>query len=102
MRTQPNFRIHLVIAVLAVLLAVVLRVSPAEFGLLALTIGLVLSLEALNSALEALCDVASATYHPLIRVAKDVSAAAVLLGALSAVLVGLAVFAPRLLSLLRS
>ena len=100
-RSQPNFRIHLVIAVLAVLVALVLRLSPAEFGLLTLTIGLVLALEAINTALEALCDVASPTYHPLIRVAKDATAAAVLLGALSAVLVGLALFAPRLLSLLR-
>ncbi len=100
MRTQPNFRIHLVIAALAVLLALVLHLSPAEFGLLALTIGLVLSLEALNSALEALCDVASPTYHPLVKMAKDVSAAGVLVAALSAVLVGLALFAPRLLALL--
>jgi diacylglycerol kinase len=100
-RTQPNFRIHLVIAALTVLVALVLHLSPAEFGLLALTIGLVLALEACNSALEALCDVASPTHHPLIGVAKDVSAAAVLMAALSAVLVGLALFAPRLLSLLR-
>jgi diacylglycerol kinase (ATP) len=99
-RTQPNFRIHLALAALAVVLALVLHVSPAELGLLALTIGLVLALEAINTALEALCDVASPTYHPLVGVAKDVSAAAVLLAALSAVLVALALFGPRLLALL--
>jgi diacylglycerol kinase len=101
-RTQPNFRIHLVIALLAVLLALALHLSLAELGLLALTIGLVLALEALNSALEALCDVASPTYHALIKVAKDVSAAGVLLASFSAVVVGLALFAPRLLALFHS
>ncbi len=100
-RTQPNFRIHLALAALAVVLALVLHVSPAEFGLLGLTIGLVLALEAINTALEAVCDVASPDYHPLIGVAKDVSAAAVLLAALSAVLVALALFAPRFITLIR-
>jgi diacylglycerol kinase len=98
-RTQPNFRIDLVLAALAVVLALLLHVPPPELGLLALTIGVVLALEAMNSALEALCDVASPTYHPLVKVAKDASAAGVLLAAVGAVLVGLAVFGSRLLSI---
>jgi diacylglycerol kinase (ATP) len=101
-RTQPNFRIHLLVTALVLAAALALRVPPEALGLLALTIGVVLALEALNTALEALCDVASPSYHPLVRVSKDASAAAVLIGAMAAVVVGLAVLGPRLLALVRS
>ena len=95
-RTQPNFRIHLVAAVVAIALGVVLRLSTAEMGLLVLTVGTVLVVEALNTCLETLCDLVSPTYHPLVKKCKDVSAAAVLISALAAVGVAALLFLPRL------
>ena len=95
-RTQPNFRIHLVAAVFALVLGVVLRLSTAEMALLVLTVGTVLVVEALNTCLETLCDLVSPTYHPLVKKCKDVSAAAVLIAALAAVGVAALVFLPRL------
>jgi diacylglycerol kinase (ATP) len=95
-RTQPNFRIHLVAAVLALGLGVVLRLSTAEMALLVLTVGTVLVVEALNTCLETLCDLVSPTYHPLVKKCKDVSAAAVLISALAAVGVAALLFLPRL------
>ena len=68
-----------------------------ELAILLLTIGFVLVLEALNTALEALVDLASPEYHPLAKIAKDVAAAAVLIAAITAVLVGLVLLLPRLL-----
>jgi diacylglycerol kinase len=100
-RTQPNFRIHLALAVIAIVLAVVLRVSALEVALLALTIAGVLALEAFNTALEALCDLVSPSYHPLVKTAKDAAAAGVLIATVAAVVVGIAVFAPRLFALAR-
>jgi diacylglycerol kinase (ATP) len=80
---------------------IALAVPPFELALLVLTCSLVLALEALNSAVEAVCDLVSPTYHPLVKRAKDAAAAAVLLSALGAVMIGGLVLGPRLVAVLR-
>ena len=96
-RTQPNFRIHVVAACAALGLGVLVRLSLPELALLVLTAMLVMVVEALNTCLEMLCDLVSPTYHPLVKKAKDVSAAAVLISALAAVAVAALLFLPRLI-----
>jgi diacylglycerol kinase len=88
------------LAALALAVSVVLGLSAAEVALVILTIGLVLAVEAINTAVEAVCDLVSPDYHPLVRRAKDVSAAAVLIAAVAALGVALALFVPRLLKIL--
>lgn len=95
-RTQRNFPIHLSIAAGVVALAVWLHLPPNQWALLLLTIGLVLTLELVNSALEYAVDLASPEIHPLAKAAKDVSAGAVLLAAMVSVGVGLLVLGPPL------
>ena len=95
--TQPNTWVHVALAAAALALSVVLGLSATEIALVILTIGLVLAVEAVNTAIEAVCDLVSPGYHPLVKRAKDLSAAAVLLSALAAVGVALALFVPRLL-----
>ncbi len=97
LRTQPNIRIHLAVALLVVVAAVWLGVSPPEVALLVLAIGLVLVSEMVNTAVETLLDALAPGYHALVGAAKDVSAGAVLVSAVGAVLVGLAVLGPPLL-----
>lgn len=92
-RTQPNFRIETWAAVLALALAVWLRAPLAP---IALACALVLALELVNTAVEAVVDLVSPKPHPLAGVAKDAAAAAVLLASLGAVVVGLAVLGPPL------
>ena len=99
-RTQPNFRIHLVAVVLVGLTAVLLDVPSAELGLLALTVGLVLAAEALNSALEAAVDAVGGPPSMAAKHAKDAAAAAVLLAAGAAIVVGWVTLGGRLSSLL--
>lgn len=94
-RVQRNFRLQAHLGLLALLMALWLGVDPVPVLLL---IALVLSLELLNTALEALADLASPVYHPLAKRAKDTAAAAVLLASLLALLVGLYLFLPPLLS----
>jgi len=94
-RVQRNFRLQAYLGLLALLLALWLGVDPVPVLLL---IALVLSLELLNTALEALTDLASPVYHPLAKRAKDTAAAAVLLASLLALLVGLYLLLPPLLS----
>ncbi|AEV16480.1 Diacylglycerol kinase [Thermus sp. CCB_US3_UF1] len=93
-RVQRNFRLEVYLGLLALGLSLWLGVSPVPVLLL---IALVLSLELLNTALEALTDLASPVYHPLAKRAKDTAAAAVLLASLLALLVGLYLFLPPLL-----
>lgn len=95
--TQHNARIHAAITVAVLGLGLVLGVSRLEWAVLALAVGLVWAAEAGNSALEWLCDVASPEFHPLVKQAKDVAAAGVLVAALAAAAAGLLVFVPRLL-----
>ena len=92
-RTQPNFRIETWAAAAALSLALWLRVPPAP---VALACALVLALELVNTALEAVVDLVSPQPHPLAKVAKDAAAAAVLLASFGALVVGLSTLGPPL------
>jgi diacylglycerol kinase (ATP) len=93
---QHNARLHLLASVAVVVLALVLDVSRGDWLVLLLTIALVWLAEALNSALEYLCDAAVPERNPLIRKAKDVAAAGVLICAAFAVVIAALVFIPYL------
>ncbi len=100
-RTQRNFRIHTALAVFAIGLGVMLRLSGVELALICLTCGLVMAMELVNTALEAAVDLAVGShYHLLAKIAKDCGAAAVLVTALVAVGVAGLVLAPPLWQLL--
>ncbi|MGA2490818.1 MAG: diacylglycerol kinase family protein [Anaerolineales bacterium] len=96
LRTQRNAWIHTAISILVLLVAVWLRLSLRDWAVLFLTIALVWTAEFINTALEAVVDLASPHQHPLAKVGKDVGAAAVLLASLSAILVGLVILGPPL------
>jgi diacylglycerol kinase len=99
-KTQPNARIHLFFTIIALCLGSYFQLSLLEWALIWLCIGLVFSMEALNTAIEHLTDLVSPEYHPLAGRAKDVAAAAVLLSAIGAIVVGLIVFFPKIFALL--
>lgn len=99
-RQHPNAQIHLFAALLALGLAFALGLSRVEWMILLLCIALVVSLEALNSALEALCDRVSIEKHPLIAQAKDLAAAAVLWSALLVLVIGFLLFGSKIWALL--
>ncbi|MFA5383609.1 MAG: diacylglycerol kinase family protein [Eubacteriales bacterium] len=96
-RTQRNMRIHFAVAVLVLFLAAFLHLSKSEFIYLLFAIFLVLIAEMINSAIELAVDLHSLEYHPLAKVAKDVSAGAVLLAAVNSVITGILIFYPYLL-----
>lgn len=96
LRTQPNSWIHAIVSVGVFGLAAWLQISLLEYAVLILTIMAVWMAEIFNTALEAIVDIASPDYHPLARVAKDVAAAAVLVGAGGAVMIGLLILGPPL------
>ena len=94
--TQANAKIHLVASLCVVGLAAVTGLNGTEWALLIFAMAGVWSAEAMNTGFEFLCNVASPEPHPLVRQAKDVAAAAVLLAAIAAIAVGLIVFLPHL------
>jgi len=98
-RTQRNMRAHVAIALCAIILGVVLRISPVEFAMIFVAITLVFIAEMFNTVAEACIDLVTSHYHPLARIAKDVAAGAVLLNAMLSVVIGLLVFGPHLLAL---
>jgi diacylglycerol kinase len=97
--TQRNARIQAALGGVALALAAAVRLSRVEWAVLVLVIALVLILEAVNTALEALVDLATAEYHPLAKQAKDLAAGAVWLASLAALAVGALLFGPRLWAL---
>ena len=100
LRTQHNARIHALAAILVVAAGALLRISPAEWALIALAIVCVWVAEALNTSIEFLVDLASPERHPLAAKAKDVAAGAVLIAAIGSVIVAVLVFGPPVLRLL--
>lgn len=97
---HPNAQVHTGATCLVVPLSFYLEISRIEWALIILCIVLVLSMEALNSAVEYLADKISPEQDPLIGKAKDIAAAAVLLSSIGAALVGLVILGPPLYQLL--
>lgn len=98
LRTQRNAWIHAFASLAVIGLALWLGLGRQDFAVLLLAIGLVWLAEFINTALEAVVDLASPGAHPLARVGKDVGAAAVLIAAITSALVGLLILGPPLLA----
>ena len=96
LRTQHNAWIHGIISVVIVGLGLWLHLERIEWAILILTMMVVWMAEFFNTALEAIVDMVSPDFHPLAKVAKDVAAATVLVGAIGAVLVGALLLGPPL------
>lgn len=90
--SERNMRVHLTACCYVLFFAFRMGLPRAEIAVLALTIGAVMSAEAMNTAVEKLCDFTERRWNPYIRVIKDIAAGAVLLCALAAVVVGAVIF----------
>ncbi len=99
LRSQRNARIHLALTIVAIALALWLKISTVEWAVLSLTICLVFLAEAFNTAVEATIDLVSPDSHPLAKIAKDTAAGGVLLAAVTALAVAAFLFLPPLLTL---
>jgi diacylglycerol kinase (ATP) len=99
-RTQLNFRVHLMATLIAVFAGYALHISMNEWQWVILCIALVLICELFNTALEYLVDLISPDYNELAGRVKDIGAAAVTVAALFALITGLIIFLPKLLTLM--
>ncbi|RZL46544.1 MAG: diacylglycerol kinase family protein [Pedobacter sp.] len=93
--TQLNFRVHCLATALAVLLGLYTGLSANEWLWITVAIAIVMILELINTALEILVDIVSPAQNPKAGAIKDLAAAAVLIGAIMAVVIGLIIFVPK-------
>ena len=96
-KSQPNFRIHLVASILVLFMGWFFAIEKSEWCFTIFAIVLVLTAEALNTGLEYITDLVSPDYHLLAKKTKDVAAAGVLIAAMGAAAVGLIIFLPKLM-----
>ncbi len=96
LHTQANAWIHSTIAAAVFVLGFWLRLPARDWAVIILTIAVVFAAEFMNTAIESVVDLASPEIHPLAKIGKDVGAAAVLVAAMAAVLVGLLILGPPL------
>ena len=99
-RTQPNFRFHLLATIVVVLLGLYFSISQFEWLALVFTINTVLVAEMLNTSIESMVDLITTERRLDAKTAKDVSAAMVLISSTLAVIIGLVIFLPKILILI--
>ena len=95
-RTQRNMKIHMIAAILVLVATFFYDLSKIELLIITITISLVIVAEMINTAVEAAIDATTNFYHPLVKIAKNVAAGAVLVSAINSVLVGYVIFWDRL------
>lgn len=96
--TQPNFRVHIALSLIALFLCTYLGVSPVEGAIITFTIVLGLSAEMINTALESMTDLITTEWRKEAKIAKDVAAGMMLTVAIGAVLVAVLILGPKLVA----
>ena len=96
LRTQRNMRIHMTVAAVVLAFSLLVGVNSIQFMLLIFAIGMVITAELINTAIEAVIDVTTSSYDPMAKIAKDVAAGAVLVTSLVAMMVAYLIFFPHL------
>lgn len=100
-RGERNMKIHCFAAVCVVVAGVLFHISVTEWCICLVLFGLILSLELVNTAIEAVVDLVTEDKKPLTKLAKDTAAGAVLIAAVMAAMAGLLIFVPKLISFLK-
>jgi undecaprenol kinase/diacylglycerol kinase (ATP) len=95
-REEHNFRIHLIAIVLVIAASYYFKISTTEWLVILLSIGMVITGELINTAIENLADIISPEYNTQIKKAKDTAAAAVLFASIISIIVALLIFIPKI------
>ncbi|OGG16254.1 hypothetical protein A3D77_02225 [Candidatus Gottesmanbacteria bacterium RIFCSPHIGHO2_02_FULL_39_11] len=99
LKTQQNFRIHVLLACVALVLSIILKISRGEFAVVIMTIAFGLGTEMVNTSIEEMTDLITIEWRKEAKIAKDVAAGMMLTTAFGAIGVSLIIFLPRLLVL---
>jgi len=99
-RTQPNFRFHLLASFMVILLGVYLSINANEWLILIFTINIVIIAEMVNTSIEAMVDLITLERRADAKIAKDVASAMVLVSAIFSIIVALIIFLPKIFNIL--
>ncbi len=97
---ERNLIIEIIIAIIVSISGIIFKVSIIEWLALVLTIAIIISLEMINTAIERTVDLATKEYKELARIAKDVSAGAVLIMSLFSIIIGIIIFLPKIINII--
>ncbi len=97
LKSETNAKIHCVIALFIIIFGFLLKISNTEWCLVILSIGFVLTIEAINTAIEKIIDFISPEYHKIAEIVKDVAAGSVLISAITAAIIGIIIFLPKII-----
>jgi diacylglycerol kinase len=100
-KLERNFRIHLIFAVCVIIAGILFQLTRLEWAIIILVIGFVLVMELMNSVIEKIIDYVKPEIHPTAKLIKDFAAGAVLVAAITAVLIGMIIFIPKMYILIR-
>ena len=101
LKTEQNLLLDLIIGILTIIIGFLLKISTVEFAIILLTIALVISMELINTSIEYVVDMAMPEIHPLAKLSKDIGSGAVLVSSTIAVIIGLIIYLPKVIDLLR-
>ena len=96
-KNERNLEIHILIMILVIMFGIILKISQIEWLICIILLGLVISLELMNTAIETVVDMITLEKNPKAKIAKDVAAGAVLVSAISAAIIGLIIFIPKII-----
>ncbi len=100
-KTQRNLRIQLVAGIIVVILGIILKISPTEWGILTFAVFFVLGSETMNTAVETVVDLCTEEYNLKAKLAKDTAAGAVVISSINAVVVSYFLFADKIIQLFK-
>ena len=98
-RSEKSAIIHLACVILAIIIGLVLKITVIEAIIIAVLLTMIISVELLNSGLEAICDLVSLEYQPLIKVAKDCGSAATFILSTATLIIGIIIYIPYIIDL---
>lgn len=96
---EQNLTVHFLATILVIAFGIIFKISFIEWLILFLIIGLVIATELINTSIEAVVDLISPQKHPLAKIAKDTAAAAVMVFAIVAIIIGIIIFMPKIVLL---
>jgi diacylglycerol kinase len=99
-KSEKNFKREIALGIIALILSYILKIDKIEFIIILTMICLVLTTEIINTAIERTVDLVTKEYHELARIAKDVSAGSVLVTSTFALIIGIIIFMPKIITLL--
>lgn len=99
LKQEPNLKFHFLIALLVIFFSWYLKISEIEFLLIIMLIGIVVSLELTNTAIEEIIDSFTSEVHPGAKKAKDIASGAVLVAAITSAVIGVVIFLPYIIKI---